>query len=99
MPNIKKTKAKKHIGRKIQTRPFESVSISIECEDEIEWETIDERNQKLRELTDRAIEDFKETFGQVCEVLGFEEKRAFINKSNDEDVKKNNKEDVDLINF
>ena len=73
-----KTSATKRIGRKIQPRQFESVDISIECQDEIEWSTIDERSAKLTKLTNLAINDFNETFAQVCEALGIEDKRAFV---------------------
>ena len=75
---INKTIATKRIGRKIQPRSFESAEIMIETQDEIEWSTIEEREEGLANLTKLAIADFDETYAEVSRVLGIEEKKAFI---------------------
>lgn len=109
---IKKTHARKKIGRKIQPRQFESVDISIECEDEIEWTTIEERQKKLEKLTKLALIDFQDTFQKVCEELGVEDKRAFGKRyvgeysgstpktgEKPESSKQDNKDDDDMESF
>lgn len=103
----KRTTATKRIGRKIQTKQFESLDISIECTDEIEWETLEERNKKLDQLTKLAINDFDETFGQVCKAVDVSEKRAFVHapkpeaKSEEKPKSKSNskKDDSDIDDF
>lgn len=73
-----KTVVTKKIGRKINTGQYESADIVIEAQDEIEWSSIEERDKKLHKLTQLAIKDFQDTFVEVTEALGIQEKRAFV---------------------
>ncbi len=92
---IKTTVVSRRIARKIQTRQYESADIEIECKDTIEWTSLEERQIKLRNLTQLAIIDFQETFVEVCNALGIEQKTAFIksNKSKPDEDKKTIKKD------
>ena len=74
----KKTIVSRRISRKIQTKQYESAEITIECQDEIEWTSVEDRQSKLRKVTQLAILDFQETYVSVCEALGIEKKTAFI---------------------
>ena len=73
----RKTMCRKRIARKIQPKNFESVDISVECEDEIEWTTMAERDSKLKKLTELITIEFQDTFKKVCDELGLENKPAF----------------------
>ncbi|NJL70140.1 MAG: hypothetical protein HC888_00400 [Candidatus Competibacteraceae bacterium] len=81
MSETKKTSCRKRIARTIQTKQYETLNISIESEDEIEWTSIKDRDDKLAKLTNLAIRDFEETFNQVCEAFGFDEKRVFVKQN------------------
>ncbi len=64
------TKIKKGIVRGIQTKKFEQVTITLDIEEEIEWNTEEERSQETKKVSDRLIDDFKKTYNEVVGVLG-----------------------------
>lgn len=65
-----KSKITKGINRKIQTKTFEQVDIICQIEEEISWETIEERDKKTKRITDILIDDFKNTYNEVLNTLG-----------------------------
>jgi len=74
---VRKTLCRKRISRKVQPKQFESVDISVETEDEIEWSTMEEREHKLKKHNELCIKEFQETFEAVCQELGLTDKKAF----------------------
>jgi len=64
-----KSKIKKSIVRGIQTKQFEQVTITVEAEEEIEWENPGEREEKTNKITDILIEDFTKTYNEVVTTL------------------------------
>lgn len=82
------TKVRKGVGRKIQPKQFESLEISVAYEDVINWDTVEERQEKLDKISELAIIDFEKTFDRVCEELKVTPKTAAItHKSEDGSVK------------
>lgn len=69
MSEKRTTKIRKGISRKIQTKQFESLEVSTSYEDSITWETIEERQQKIDNLTKLAYIDFDKTYQMVCDEL------------------------------
>ncbi len=67
---MNKSKIKKGIVRCIQAKQYEPVTITVEIEEEIEWENSSDRTKKTDIITTRLIEDFKKTYNEVIEVLG-----------------------------
>lgn len=63
------SKIKKTIVRGIQTKQYEQLNITVELEEEIEWEDDKEREKKVKETTDKVLDDFVNTYNQVCETL------------------------------
>lgn len=74
----KETKITRHIGRKIQTAPYETLDVSIDSEDTITWEDIDERKSKMDLLTQLAILDYQKTEAQVLQELRLGKKSASV---------------------
>lgn len=74
MSKKRTTTASRRIGRKIQTQRFESLEVSIEVQDEIEWDTMEERQVKLTKLTNLSLMDFEDCFNTVCNSLGLDER-------------------------
>lgn len=68
----------RRIGRKIQTAPFESLEVAIEVEDEIEWDTMEERDSKMANHLHLATSEFHRSFDFACSALGLSEKRGTV---------------------
>jgi hypothetical protein len=66
---MKKSIIKKSISRKLQTAKFESVDIFVEIEEEIDWETIEERMDKTKKISSILVLDFASTLDKVMEEL------------------------------
>lgn len=81
---VNKTQCRKRIGRKIQPKRFESLEISCEYEDEIEWKTPAERQKLLDQLTEKALEDYEKSFNAICEQLGVEDKPVSVSHKLDD---------------
>lgn len=71
------TKARKRIERSLQTAKYFQLIIGEETEDEFEWRTLEERDQKLNNLTKAAIRNFKRTHDEVLAELGLAQVYAF----------------------
>jgi len=68
------TKVRKRIGRTIQPQSFESLQVSVEYEDVIEWDTIEKRQKKLDDHLQLVIYDFQRSFERICKELKLQEK-------------------------
>lgn len=67
---IKKSIVKKSILRKISTANYESLDISVEIEEEIEWTTIEERTNKTQKISQILLKDFVYTYNEVVNKIG-----------------------------
>ena len=76
---MRKSKVTKVISRKINTGPYETLSVSVGSEEEIEWETLDERARKTENVTKVVTDDFNKTLEKVMEELKVAKKSASIN--------------------
>jgi putative lipoic acid-binding regulatory protein len=71
---MKKSKIKKIITRKISTGQYENIDITVEANEDIEWETIEERIKKTDNITRVLIMDFESTKAKVLEQFGIKNK-------------------------
>ena len=78
MEEKRKTKIRKEIARNVQTKQFESLRVSIEVEEEIEWSTLAEKEAKHQKVTEIAIKDFQQTFDAVMDELKLTYKPAIL---------------------
>ena len=78
---MKKSIIKKTIHRKIQTAPYESLDINVDIEEEIEWETAEERMSKTKKVTQVLIMDFLQTYEKVVTELKVKKSIANIEYS------------------
>lgn len=78
MTDKRKTVTRRRISRKIQPAQFESLEISVEVEDEFEWSTFQERDDKLSKHTKMVLDDFNHSFVTVCNALGITSHKALI---------------------
>ena len=67
---MSKSIIKKSISRGIQTKKFEQVTISVDIEEEVEWNTDQERDDGAKKVTDLLMKDFKNTYNEVVNILG-----------------------------
>lgn len=65
-----KSVIKKIIKRKIKTAQFESLDIELEVEEQIVWETEEERKAATAKLTQRLLDDFTESYNEACTRIG-----------------------------
>ena len=65
-----KSIVKKIIRRKIRTADFESMDIEVEIEEQIVWETEEERTAATRQVTERLLNDFTEAYNSAVERAG-----------------------------
>ncbi len=61
---------KKAISRKIRTADFESLDVSIEVEEQIVWETEEERVAATIKISERLLDDFTTTYNDVVKKVG-----------------------------
>ena len=83
-----KTICRKRIGRKVQPKQFESLDISCEYEDTIEWDNMEERQAGIDKMTALAIEDFDRSCQTICESLGIESKSISVTHTTGDGVTK-----------
>lgn len=61
---------KKAISRKIRTADFESLDVSVEVEEQIVWETEEERAAVTAKISERLLDDFTTTYNDVVKKVG-----------------------------
>lgn len=61
---------KKVILRKIRTAQFEQLDISVELEEQIVWETEEERIEATAKISKRLLDDFTTTYNDVVDTIG-----------------------------
>jgi len=83
MENKRKSRIRKKIGRKIQTKEYESLDVSVEIEEEIEWENLEERHEKTNGVSRILIKDYKNTMTQVLKDLQLSQNKATVTSDSD----------------
>jgi hypothetical protein len=81
MAELRKSIIKKRIRRNINTAQFEQLEISCEFEEEVEWESIDQRQAKSEKITNLLIMDFQRTLTKAMEELGLNRKPVSAHKT------------------
>ncbi len=82
-PMIRTGRVQMGIQRTIQTEKFQSLVMSINIDEQVQWETLDEWFQKQRNWESILIRRYKEMHDGILGELGHSEKRAFIKDSKD----------------
>ena len=77
----RKSHIRKTITRKLSTAKFESLDLTVEFEEEVEWNTIQERQEKSDKITKLLLNDFKQTRNAVLDALGLTEKKASVSST------------------
>ena len=81
MSEKRKTKVTKSIKRIYNVAQFESLVIEVTQEDEIEWETLEERQSKCGSMTQLLVDDFGSTRRDVMTELNASENKAYFTKA------------------
>jgi len=76
----KKSIIKKSITRKLSTAQYETLDIHVEVEEEVEWETMEERMKKSENISKILVIDFVSTLTKSLEQMNLSKKLATINK-------------------
>ena len=74
----RKSKISKSVRRIYNVAQYESLELVINYEEEIDWDTIKERQQKSKNITSLLLDDFKNTRKEVFEELNESEKKAYF---------------------
>ncbi len=95
-----KSIVKKVIRRKIQTAKFEALDIELEVEEQIIWDTEEERIAATAKLSKRLLDDFTKTYNEVVERIGVDRCIGVVNakggKSGNSGKPGNNGSEVDF---
>lgn len=83
MSEKRKSKITKSIKRIYNVAQYESLEISVHYEDEIEWETPQERQTKSANISTLLLKDFETTRKQVFTELNASEKKAYFKNALD----------------
>jgi hypothetical protein len=75
---MKKSKIKKSITRKLSTAQYESIDVTVEIEEEVEWDTVEDRMKKTEIISKVLILDFNNTIAQALEEMNLQKKLAAI---------------------
>jgi hypothetical protein len=75
------TNIKKSISRKINTAQYENIVITCDISIDCEIKSEEELNKVQLELIEKIIKDYKQTEKMVLDELVLEEKKAFIEPS------------------
>jgi len=72
----------KRIARKLNTAQYETLEISEEWQETIEWTDYEERARKLQNWERLQLDWYKETHDRVLDALGLGHKKAFAVEPN-----------------
>ena len=75
----KKSIIKKSISRKLSTAQYETLDITVEATEEIEWETVEERMNKTNNITSVVLVDFQNTLTKSLSMMKLDKKLAEVN--------------------
>lgn len=77
MADMRKSKIRKSIVRKLNTAKYETLDIIVDQEHEIEWGTVDELMKKSASVTKLVVKDYMETEAQVLADLNLTTQNGF----------------------
>jgi hypothetical protein len=80
---MKKSIVRKSISRKLSTAQYETLDVTVEIEEEIEWNNVEERTEKTNNVTKVLILDFKNTIAQSLKHMKLSKKLASVTGSSD----------------
>ncbi|KKM93023.1 hypothetical protein LCGC14_1212570 [marine sediment metagenome] len=75
---MKKSKIKKSITRKLSTAQYESIDVTVEIEEEVEWDTVEDRMKKTENISKILIIDFNNTIAKTLEEMNLKKKLATV---------------------
>jgi hypothetical protein len=88
---------KKTISRKISTANFESLDISLEVEEQIVWETEEDRIAATAKLSEKLMDDFVATYNEAVTKIGVDRCIAVVTVTGGKsEPKSNNSVDFDF---
>ena len=76
---MSKSIIKKGVVRKIKTADFEQLDVFVEVEEQIVWETEDDRKEATRKITERLKEDITDTYNNIVEKFGVDRCIGVVN--------------------
>ena len=82
----KKSIIRKSITRKLSTAQYETLDLTVEATEEIEWETVEEMMQKTTNISSVVMIDFQNTLAKTLQLMKLDKKLATVTGE-----KKNNK--------
>ena len=77
---MKKSIIKKSITRKLSTAQYETLDVHVEVEEEVEWDTVEERMRKSDNISKILVIDFVNTLTKSLQQMNLDKKLATINK-------------------
>jgi len=92
---MSKTRVKQAIIRKIKTDNFESLDVIVEIEEEIEWQSEEERSSEMKKVSGRLQADFVATYDEVARRLGVDRCIGTV----DTNIQTNNKSSNNDLDF
>lgn len=75
---IRKSRIHKGLHRELNTEKFQQLTIIEEIDEEIEWRTLQEREQKIKNWETLLFKNFKEFHDRALDELGLQHKKAFF---------------------
>ena len=81
-------KTARTLKRTLKTGEYESLVIEIGFEEEIEWKTLSERQQKIDNWNTVLLQDFKESSDRILLELGLNHKKAYFKNPSEATMKK-----------
>lgn len=90
---------KKVISRKIKTADFESLDVNVEVEEQIVWETEEERAAATAKLSERLLDDFTTTYNDVVNKISVKRCIGVVVSSNGKKSNGKKKEEPKEFSF
>lgn len=90
---------KKGIVRKIKTAEFEQLDVVFDSEDEIEWKTEQERQEKVKKDFERFLNDFSDLYNEAVKKIGVDRCIGVVNvkgTTNKSSIKNDSSNDLDF---
>jgi len=79
---------KRGIKRTLKTAEYESLVIEIGFDEEVEWSSLSERQQKIDNWNTLLLQDYKQTSDKILSELGLTHKKAYFVNPSENTIKK-----------
>ena len=95
----KSTKGRVQLGiqRTLSTEKFQSIVIHYDIDEEIEWQTLSEREKKIMNWQTVVTNEFKQIHDRVLEELKLRHKRAYFVDHTDKDLRPDLSDGIDAL--